>query len=243
MVRILAGGPSAYQTCILRRELPPHLLLVDHVLRSNLFPCQHIVQRRGEILDALFRISQGQWFCPARLIMTSLLYFEERVHCKKLLRAAKYELFFPRLLSLILERHGFPAQPQLERKRHCREVLTLDQWLTSYLISRTSSLTASTEHHYTPPASVEEDYALDPDAPDSPRQHAAPVSHTAQTTPPQVPPATILHSPPPTAASVMPPAPAPVPDPSAASSSQIPPPSADLQHLVSRIDAIQATQS
>ena len=52
MVRGLArdatAGPVFY-----RRQLPPHMLLIDHLLRTCLFPLQHYVQRRGPILEAL----------------------------------------------------------------------------------------------------------------------------------------------------------------------------------------------
>ena len=40
-------------------QLPPQMLLTDHVLRSNMFPLQHDLQRRGAILEALYRISEG----------------------------------------------------------------------------------------------------------------------------------------------------------------------------------------
>ena len=45
MVRILSKGTS---TCsfLLRNELPPGMHLVDVVLRSNIFPLHHTVQRR-----------------------------------------------------------------------------------------------------------------------------------------------------------------------------------------------------
>ena len=56
MVCILSKGTS---TCsfLFRNELPPGMLLLDVVLRSDIFPLQHMVQRRGAILEALFRIS------------------------------------------------------------------------------------------------------------------------------------------------------------------------------------------
>ena len=44
---------------LFRRRLPPSMLLIDYILRSNLFPLQHIVQWRGVILVALCRISEG----------------------------------------------------------------------------------------------------------------------------------------------------------------------------------------
>ena len=86
MVRALArdatAGPVFY-----RRQLPPHMLLIDHLLRTCLFPLQHYVQRRGPILEALYRILGNFWFSPSELVMTSLLHFEEKVHWRDLARA------------------------------------------------------------------------------------------------------------------------------------------------------------
>ena len=97
MVRALARdattGPVFY-----RRQLPPHILLIDHLLHTSLFPLQHYVQRRGPILEALYRISGNFWFSPSELVMTSLLQFEEKVHRKDLTRAESIPLLMPRLL-------------------------------------------------------------------------------------------------------------------------------------------------
>ncbi|RVW41469.1 hypothetical protein CK203_094052 [Vitis vinifera] len=62
MVHILSRGTFT-DSVLLRKKLPPGMLLIDVVLRCNLYPLQHSVQRRGPILDALFRISEG---CCAR---------------------------------------------------------------------------------------------------------------------------------------------------------------------------------
>ena len=111
------------------------MFLLDMLLRSNIFPLQHMVQRRGAILDALFKILEGFYFGSHHLIMTSLLYFEEKVHMKKLQRATAIPLLFPRLLCQILEHLYYPSEPQLERCRICRELFTLDIWnhLTAYV--------------------------------------------------------------------------------------------------------------
>ena len=58
MVRLLARDTTTW-TILFRRQLPPRMLLIDYILWSNLFPLQHIVQRRGAILEALYRISEG----------------------------------------------------------------------------------------------------------------------------------------------------------------------------------------
>nr|CAN66954.1 hypothetical protein VITISV_012318 [Vitis vinifera] len=111
MVRILSRGTST-ASVLTRRELPSGMLLIDVLLRANLFPLQH----------------KGYFFGPHHLIMTSLLHFEEKVHQKKLQRADGIPLLFPRLLCQILEHLGYPEEPRLERRRHCREDFSLDKW-------------------------------------------------------------------------------------------------------------------
>ena len=100
----------------------------------NIYPLQHMVQRKETLLEALFRISEGFFFGPYHLIMTALLYFEEKVHRKKLLRADDIPLLFLRLLYQILEYLGYPSEPQLECRRIYREIFTLDKWtsMTAY---------------------------------------------------------------------------------------------------------------
>ena len=129
MVRALArddtAGPVFY-----RRQLPPHMLLIDHLLRTCLFPLQHYVQRRGPILEALYRISGNFWFSPSELVMTSLLHFEEKVHRKDLARAESIPLLMPRLLSYVLEQMGFPEEPGIEMRDRCPHVVSVDRVMT-----------------------------------------------------------------------------------------------------------------
>ena len=55
MVRLLSmdatGGSVLY-----KHHLPQRMILIDHVLRSNMFPLQHTVQRGGAILEVLYHI-------------------------------------------------------------------------------------------------------------------------------------------------------------------------------------------
>ena len=126
MVGILArdttGGPVLFQ-----RQLPPQMLLINHLLRTSLFPLQHYVQRRGAILEALYRISEGFWFSPSGLVMTALLHFEDKVHRKGLARVESIPLLMPRLLSQVLEHLGFPEEPRIERRIRCPQVLTMER--------------------------------------------------------------------------------------------------------------------
>ena len=55
MVQLLSMDATG-GSILFRRYLPQHMLLIDHILRSNMFPLQHIVHRRGAILEVLYRI-------------------------------------------------------------------------------------------------------------------------------------------------------------------------------------------
>ena len=129
MVRCLARDTTAGPV-LFRRQLPPQMLLVDHLFRTSLFPLQHYVQRRGAILEALYRISEGFWFSPFELIMTSLLHFEDKVHRKGLARAETLPLLMPRLLSQVLEHLLFPEEPRIERRIRCTQVISMERSLT-----------------------------------------------------------------------------------------------------------------
>ena len=114
LARDTTAGPVLF-----RRQLPPQMLLVDHLLRTTLFPLQHYIQRRGAILEALYRILEGFWFNPSELVMTALLHFEDKVHRKGLDRAESLPLLMSRLLSQVLEHLGFPEVPHIERRIRC----------------------------------------------------------------------------------------------------------------------------
>ena len=105
------------------------MLLVDHLLRTSLFPLQHYVQRKGAIIEALYQILEGFWFSPSELVMTALLHFEDKVHRKGLARAESLPLLIPRLLSQVLEHLGFPEEPRIERRIRCPQGVSLERSL------------------------------------------------------------------------------------------------------------------
>ena len=126
MVRILARDNTA-GPILFRRQLSPQMLLIDHLFRTSLFPLQHYVQPRGAILEALYRISEGYWFSPSELVMTSLMHFEDKVHRKGLARAESLPLLMPRLLCQVLEHLGFPEEPWIEMRVRCPQVLSMER--------------------------------------------------------------------------------------------------------------------
>ena len=126
MVRILARDTIAGPV-LFRRQLLPQMILIDHLLQTSLFLLQHYVQRRGAILEALYRISGGYWFSPSELVMTALLHFEDKVHRKGLARAESIPLLMPILLCQVLEHLGFPEEPRIERRFRCPQVLSMER--------------------------------------------------------------------------------------------------------------------
>ena len=128
MVRSLSRN-TASGSILVRRQLPRHMFLTDHILQSNLFPLQHYMQRRGAILEALSRISEGFWFNSVELIMTALLHFEEKVHRKGLTHAETIPLLMLRLLCHVLEHLGFPEEPRIERRQSCAMIISHERTL------------------------------------------------------------------------------------------------------------------
>ena len=61
--------------------------------------------------------------------MTSLLHFEEKVHCKGLAQAEAFPLLMTRLLSQVLEHLGFLEEPRIERRISCPQVLSTERSL------------------------------------------------------------------------------------------------------------------
>ena len=126
MVRLLSKDTTT-GSILFRRKLSPSFLLIDHIFWSNLFPLQHLVQRRGSILEALYRISESFWFSLAELIMTSLFHFKDKIHRRNLTRAESIPLLFSRLLCQVLEHLSFPAEPRLEHRRDCEAIFTINK--------------------------------------------------------------------------------------------------------------------
>ena len=89
--------------------------------------------------------------------MAVLLYFEEKVHRKKLLRANAIPLLFRRLQCQILEHLGYPSEPQLERRHIFREIFTLKKWTSMTAYGAEPGALAGPERPKTPhPEQLEE---------------------------------------------------------------------------------------
>ena len=79
-------------------------------------------------MEALYHISEGFWFSPTELIMTSLFHFEDKVHHRNLTRSESMLLLFSRLLCQVLVHLGFPTKPRLEHRQDCEAIFTVNKW-------------------------------------------------------------------------------------------------------------------
>ena len=181
MVRLLSRDTTDGPV-LLKRQLPPQMLLIDHLLRTSLFPLQHYVQRRGAILAALYQISKGYWFSLSELVMTSLMHFEEKVHRKGLVRADSLPLLMPRLLCQVLEHMGFPEEQRIEMRVRCPLVLSVERVMTMPV----SFLLRQQDQEEVPDQVVEDSHKDDMHAPEPVRKrspapqmsHSSPPPHT-----------------------------------------------------------------
>nr|CAN81464.1 hypothetical protein VITISV_021274 [Vitis vinifera] len=113
MVRTLSRG-AANRSHLLRGELPPVMFLIDAFLHHNLYPLQHWTQRRGVLLEALYKMSEGFFFGPHHLILAVLLYFEEKLKRKRICR----ELFtLDKWNNMTAYKVDQPEQPQPAARR------------------------------------------------------------------------------------------------------------------------------
>ncbi|RVW27281.1 hypothetical protein CK203_103103 [Vitis vinifera] len=113
MVHILSRGAST-RPHLLRGELPPIMVLIDAFLHHNLYPLQHWTQRRGVLLEAPFKMSEGFFFGPHHLILAALLYFEEKLERKRIC----HEIFtLDKWSNMTAYRVDQPERPQPAARR------------------------------------------------------------------------------------------------------------------------------
>ena len=178
MVRSLARETTT-GPILFRRQLPPQMLLIYHLLRTSLFPLQHYVQRRGAILEALYRISEGFWFSPSELVMTALLHFEDKVHRKGLARVESIPLLMLRLLSQVLEHLDFPEEPRIKRRFRCPQVLSMER----VMVMPISFLLQQQDHEEVPDPKAEDSQRRDVHAPEV-EMERGPVPDSSPPSPP-----------------------------------------------------------
>jgi len=118
------------RTCAKRAQLPPHLLLVDSVLKKNVCPLGHKTQRIGDVLHALYAFEKRYWVNIPEIIWKQMYKCWEDMIEKRLRNAAQRPLPFPCLITKLIISSGihFPERANLDRSI---PVFGLAQWTQS----------------------------------------------------------------------------------------------------------------
>jgi hypothetical protein len=118
------------RTCAKRAQLPPHLLLVDSVLKKNVCPLGHKTQRIGDVLHALYAFEKRYWVNIPEIIWRQMYKCWEDMIEKRLRNAAQRPLPFPCLITKLIISSGIhlPERANLDRSI---PVFGLAQWTQS----------------------------------------------------------------------------------------------------------------
>jgi hypothetical protein len=132
IIRDMFGGAygDSRRTCAKRAQLPPHLLLVDSVLKKNVCLLGHKTQRIGDILFALYAFEKRYWMSFPELIWRQMHKSWADVIEKSLSSAAQRPLPFPCLVTKLIIDSGIPLPQRANLDRNI-PVFGLAQWTQS----------------------------------------------------------------------------------------------------------------
>jgi hypothetical protein len=90
IIRDMFGGAydNDRSTCVKIAQLPHHLLLVDSVLKKNVYPLGHKTLRIGDVLAALYAFERQYWVSIPELIWRQMHKCWEDMKEKRLTSAA-----------------------------------------------------------------------------------------------------------------------------------------------------------
>jgi len=128
IIRDMFGGAygDERRTCAKRAQLPPHLLLVDSVLKKNVCSLRHKTQRIGDVLAALYAFEKKYWVRIPELIWRQLHKYWEDMIEKRMSSAAQRPLPFPYLITkpIVDSRIPIPERALLDRNIQCSDSLS-----------------------------------------------------------------------------------------------------------------------
>jgi hypothetical protein len=97
------------RNCTSKAKLPSRLWLVDTVLKRNVCPLGHKIQRSGPFLAALYAFHKKHWFSAPQLIWSQIYKCWETYVDKRII-TEKSKLPFPYLITKLLVNKGFEIE-------------------------------------------------------------------------------------------------------------------------------------
>jgi hypothetical protein len=105
------------RNCTSKAKLPPRLWLVDTVLKRNVCPLGHKIQRSGRFLAALYAFHKKHWFSAPQLIWSQIFKCWEMYVDKRIFTDTS-KLPFPYLVTKLLIRKGIDIQEERNGKNN-----------------------------------------------------------------------------------------------------------------------------
>jgi hypothetical protein len=132
IIHDMFGGAygDSQRTCAKRAQLPPHLLLVDSILKRNVCPFGHKTLRIGDVLATLYAFEKQYWVSIPKLIWRKMHKSWEDMIEKRLPSAAQRPLPFPCLITKLIISSGIPLPERANLDRSI-PVFGLAQWTHS----------------------------------------------------------------------------------------------------------------
>jgi hypothetical protein len=111
IVRDMCDGvyENKRRNCTSKAKLPSRLWLVDTVLKRNVCPFGHKIQRSGPFLAALYAFHRKHWFSAPQLIW-SQIYKCWEMYVDKRIITEQSKLPFPYLITKLLITKGFATE-------------------------------------------------------------------------------------------------------------------------------------
>jgi hypothetical protein len=114
------------RNCTSKAKLPSRLWLVDTVLKKNVCPMGHKIQRTGPFLAALYAFHKKHWFSAPQLIWGQMYKCWEDYVDKRLIKE-KSKLPFPYLITKLVINKGFEMEAR-HNVANAFPVFTVKEW-------------------------------------------------------------------------------------------------------------------
>ena len=102
-------------SCVPKGQLPIYMQLVDVFFSGNVYPIGTHYEKRGVMLEELYKLHVGEWVDLNNLEMDYFEKFFENIIEKRLVRNSQPDLKFPRLTTQLLESKGYLVPGEEEK--------------------------------------------------------------------------------------------------------------------------------
>ena len=137
-------------SCVPKGQLPIYMQLVDVFLSGNVYPIGTHYEKRGVMLEELYKLHVGEWVDLNNMVIDYFEKFFENMIEKRLDRNLQPHLKFPRLITQLLESKGYKV-PSEEEKVEVKTVYRVEDWRKTINRSKVILQNSTTSVQHIPP--------------------------------------------------------------------------------------------